>query len=309
MSLIMSSGTLDSDRKKVFYYISRLLLLFVAGNLLAQILARILLFIFYPDFKGNTLMALTHSFPSAWYLIRWIQLIHTVFSFGFPSLWIWKIYSGSFKIGLLQRGSKCPVYSIWVILMIICSLPLVQFLYTYNQNIHFIEPLQSIFTNMEHQAGVISKGMLADTSVIAVLFNFFIIVFLASVCEELFFRGVMQKILMKDFSPATAIFIAAFLFSFIHFQFFGFIPRMFLGILLGLIFYHTGHLLFSIIGHFTFNFIQLFIYYLTGSDYYSSIFEKKSSFEYLGVISTIIFITLYISFSKSFLKNSIKNGK
>ncbi|HEY0731432.1 MAG TPA: CPBP family intramembrane glutamic endopeptidase, partial [Chitinophagaceae bacterium] len=56
--------------------------------------------------------------------------------------------------------------------------------------------------------------------------------------------------------------IAAFIFSFFHFQFFGFFPRFILGILLGALYWYSGSLWPSIIAHTIYNaFTILMIYF------------------------------------------------
>ena len=60
----------------------------------------------------------------------------------------------------------------------------------------------------------------------------------------------------------VAVLLSAFIFSFIHFQFYGFLPRMFLGILLGYMFYVSGSLWTSILMHFVNNGSLVVLYYL-----------------------------------------------
>jgi membrane protease YdiL (CAAX protease family) len=81
--------------------------------------------------------------------------------------------------------------------------------------------------------------------------NLTVIAILPAVCEEFFFRGFLQRMLMKWIrDPHLAIFIAAVLFSAIHFDGVMFIPRFLLGALLGYLFYWTGSLWLPIFAHF-----------------------------------------------------------
>ncbi|MDE6395798.1 MAG: CPBP family intramembrane metalloprotease, partial [Muribaculaceae bacterium] len=74
---------------------------------------------------------------------------------------------------------------------------------------------------------------------------------LAGFSEELFFRGALQRLLSSanGIKPIAAIFISAFIFSFIHFQFYGFFPRLILGIYFGYLLYRTGSLWIPAIVH------------------------------------------------------------
>src|SRR3546814_13936990 len=67
--------------------------------------------------------------------------------------------------------------------------------------------------------------------------NMLVIAVIPAIGEELMFRGALQKILTNWTRNAHwAIFLTAFAFAFIHFQFFGFLPRFMLGMLFGYLF-------------------------------------------------------------------------
>jgi membrane protease YdiL (CAAX protease family) len=88
--------------------------------------------------------------------------------------------------------------------------------------------------------------------------NVLIMAAVPAFCEELCFRGALQRIMIQICKrPLTGILVSAFLFSFFHFQFEGFLPRMFLGFLLGAAYWYSGSLWVSIIAHFFFNAIQI----------------------------------------------------
>lgn len=146
-------------------------------------------------------------------------------------------------------------------------------------------------------------GMLADQTLTVIIVNFFIIAIVASILEELFFRGVLQRILSDHIDPHLAIFIAAFAFSFIHFQFFGFIPRLAIGIFFGYLYWHTKRLSIPIFAHFLFNSMQLIAHY------YISPIGNETTKEgivmlpiSITITSTILFFSLYFVFYNSLIK-------
>jgi hypothetical protein len=105
--------------------------------------------------------------------------------------------------------------------------------------------------------------MLGRSTLPDLLMNIIFIAAFAGIGEELFFRGVLQRLFIKGTkSPWAGIIIAAFIFSFFHFQFFGFIPRFLLGILLGAIYWYSGSLWPAIIAHFLYDaFIIILAYF------------------------------------------------
>ena len=97
-------------------------------------------------------------------------------------------------------------------------------------------------------------GLLGGVLVIAVL---------PAVGEELVFRGILQRRLYNLVgNPHVAVWVAALIFSAIHFQFFGFFPRLLLGALFGYIYYWSGNLWYAIFAHFVNNGFTLVMLYL-----------------------------------------------
>jgi len=92
----------------------------------------------------------------------------------------------------------------------------------------------------------ISKDRITSEFVISA----FVPVFLAPIVEEIVFRGLLQKQLLKKLTPWLAILITSTLFSLVHFEY---IPRMlpaFLsGIFCGFIYYKTDKLILCILYH------------------------------------------------------------
>ena len=86
----------------------------------------------------------------------------------------------------------------------------------------------------------------------------------AGVGEELLLRGVVQRrILGPWLGHHGAIWLAAGLFSAMHFEFAGFLPRLLLGAVLGYAYYWTNSLWVPILLHVVFNGVQVVVTYVT----------------------------------------------
>nr|WP_256471379.1 CPBP family intramembrane glutamic endopeptidase [Solitalea agri] len=84
--------------------------------------------------------------------------------------------------------------------------------------------------------------------------NLFMMAVLPAIGEELLFRGVAQRLFIDTFKNANAgIWVAAIVFSALHFQFYGFLPRMLLGVLFGYLFYWSGNIWLAVFAHFVNN--------------------------------------------------------
>jgi membrane protease YdiL (CAAX protease family) len=108
----------------------------------------------------------------------------------------------------------------------------------------------------------ILKNTLSMRNVKELLINLLIIGLLAAVGEEIFFRGVLQRLFIQIFkSPWPGILFTAAVFSALHGQFMGFIPRMLLGVILGALYWYSGSLIPAIAGHFVYNGGQVLLIY------------------------------------------------
>jgi len=117
---------------------------------------------------------------------------------------------------------------------------------------------------------------------------------LAAIGEELFFRGILQRILIQAFkSPWAGIVVTAAIFSAIHGQFLGFIPRMILGMILGALYWYSGSLLPAIAGHFVFNSLQVVLLYykvIDNDNAHNGVSEHM--IPVVGIISLVVIVVL-----------------
>ena len=163
-----------------------------------------------------------------------------------------------------RKPNSAWLLLIGVVLMFV-SLPLTNLLTSWNEKMNFgaaFESLEALLQQLEETAGDLTERMLQVDSFGGLLFNLLVIALITAIGEELTFRGVLQQALTRRCNVHVAVFLSAFIFSFIHFQFYGFLPRMFLGLLLGYLFYYSGSLWTSILMHFVNNGAAVVVAYL-----------------------------------------------
>ncbi|HYH14734.1 MAG TPA: CPBP family intramembrane glutamic endopeptidase, partial [Flavisolibacter sp.] len=123
-----------------------------------------------------------------------------------------------------------------------------------NSKINFGKGINDWMHGKENEARTQISFLLSRRTPTDLVLNIICIALFAGISEELIFRGVVQRLVIQGTkSPWIGILVAAFLFSFIHFQFFGFIPRFLLGILLGAIYWYSGSLWPAIAAHFIYD--------------------------------------------------------
>lgn len=185
---------------------------------------------------------------------------------------------------------------VYVILILLVSLPFVSLLSQLNLQLKLpsnFADLEEMLKSSEIEAQKITNKILNDTSILGLFINLFVIAFFAAFSEEIFFRGTFQRILRENINYHVAVFIVAFIFSILHFQFNGFLPRLFLGILLGYIYEYGRNIWFAIAVHFVNNAIVII---LNRKNHENEILEKIINPEIsiflivIGVMSLLFFV-------------------
>jgi membrane protease YdiL (CAAX protease family) len=120
--------------------------------------------------------------------------------------------------------------------------------------------LPEVFNVMENDANELINYIISFKSSGKLFATILLMAVLPAIGEELFFRGILQKILIKWTKKNwIGILITAFIFSAIHMQFLTFLPRFFMGIMLGYLFVWSRNLLIPIIAHLLHNLISILV--------------------------------------------------
>lgn len=191
--------------------------------------------------------------PNGWYILIAVQAISHLGSNLLPAL----IYWYGFEKGRwtdFQSNSLKAVSGLWIgLLSVIVILPFNEVIIDWNQHLPLPTLLGAVgewMDRKEQESILLTNQLIAFNSghqlVIAVL----VIGLIASIGEEVFFRGVIQRKFIEWTANAhLGIWLAAVLFSAVHFQFYGFFPRLLLGVLFGYLYYWSGNLWVAILAH------------------------------------------------------------
>lgn len=212
--------------------------------------------------------------------LRLLLALNHLFTFLLPSATIIAIFYGQFRYAywqgnaheeeprwrvadwrdylLLRRFPHWKIAGVTILLML-SSLPLVIWLYQINKGF----PMPEAFRLIEEQTEAAIKGLLVMDSPVEFLANLALIALLPAIGEELVFRGVLQRQLMRRIArPWIAILLSAAIFSAVHMQFEGFLSRWLLGVLLGWLYWRSGNFWVPVLAHFFNNGLQIVAQYL-----------------------------------------------
>lgn len=191
---------------------------------------------------------------------RWINGIAHICTFGIPAIVTALFFARSQWVHFLKLDQLPGANNLGLgFLLVFASFPVVQALYWLNKE---VLPLPAGWRAMDSSTQDMVEALLVMDSPAELALSLFIIAILPALGEEFIFRGVVQPQLQRwTGKPILAIWLSAFIFSLVHFQFEGFLPRFFLGAVLGYLFHWTRSLWTPIAAHFLFNGLQVVAQY------------------------------------------------
>ncbi|WP_201982677.1 CPBP family intramembrane glutamic endopeptidase [Hymenobacter rubidus] len=220
------------------------------------------------------------AYPQGWNLLMMMQgvLLFTALTGGALGL------ASALGIGWADYFSPRRLGAGWWLLavaaLIIVTLPFMSTLIAWNAGAHFpaaFHEFEVWARASEDKAAFLTKFLTKFNSGTRFLIGVVVIALVPAISEELVFRGVIQKNLVRWFSPHVGVWLGAAIFSAIHFQFFGFVPRFVLGLVLGYLYLWSGNILVSMVAHFTQNAFQLLMLFLAQRGQFGWGFDPDSN--------------------------------
>ena len=199
-------------------------------------------------------------------LLKFLQVLYSIGLFLVPA-----ILTGI----LIQRNTwkylkADRISSYWIIILVITvmviSIPWINFTSFLNEKLSLPErwgDLMKTIRENDENSWELMKAYLQTDNIGGLLINIFMVALIPAIGEEFLFRGVIQRTLAEWFRKEhLAIWVAALLFSLMHYQFLGFIPRVILGALFGYLFVWTGSIWMAVLAHFINNGVAVIYYYI-----------------------------------------------
>ena len=207
--------------------------------------------------------------------------------------------------------NKLPLWSLLGIVAMFTILPFNTLIAQWNEGIQLPESMSAIeeqMRKMQDAAAHATDLMLGQGSLIV---NLLIIGGLAAISEELLFRSVIQKSLIKICKNAhVGIILTAIFFSAFHLEFYGFFPRVLLGLMLGYMFYLSGSIWSSILMHFANNATIVTLYFMNKKEMINVDVEQfgSTSNVFIILLSLIITVAIFIFCWRLKTKSSTLNS-
>jgi len=195
--------------------------------------------------------------------LRLILLFNNLFTFGLSAFFgLYLTYRNWWTVAAGLVAPRRPQLVGLAMITFLVGLPAISLVGYLNLQLDLPDwMLQSEASGNATLAGVLTFDSLPE-----LLLALLTVAVVPGFCEELMFRGVLQKRLLGAvMSDHLAVWVAAAIFSAIHIEFAGFFPRLLLGALLGYAYRWTGSLWVPIVIHLLFNGTQVVVTYFSGS--------------------------------------------
>jgi uncharacterized protein len=136
----------------------------------------------------------------------------------------------------------------------------------WTKDIYIFEKLKSVFDQLNE---VIEKSygtLLQPNSIIEGLLVIFVVAVTPAICEEVMFRGYIQKSFELKYNKFLGALITALFFGLFHFNPYALIALTALGLYFGFAAYKTDSIIVPIVLHFTNNFVAVILYFIFGDE-------------------------------------------
>lgn len=244
----------------------------------------------------NMLTILMKS-EKGWWAMMVGQGVSSAFTFIIPGLLFWYAVEKKTFSDLSFKALPVPMVFGLIVLIHLSFSPFSGFLQSVNEGMKLpvaLKGLEDLMKGFEENGKVLTEYLTTFGSTAQLLAAIIVIAVIAGIGEELIFRGLLQrKLLLITHNPHIAIWLAAAIFSAIHFQFYGFLPRLLLGALFGYLYYWSGNIWVPIFGHMFNNGLAVIVMHLVHQKKISPEIEKLDTVPMPFIIlSTVLCIGL-----------------
>jgi len=205
--------------------------------------------------------------------LRFMTIIGQILFIFLPALFFSKwIYGDVSKIISLKMPNWKEL-ALFVLGIIILTPLLQSYLYIQNYFIErlaetseFVNSIKFLLDSLNELIEKTFSDLIRADNVPEMLLVIIAISVVPAICEEVMFRGYIQRSFGFKFKPHIAAIITAVFFALYHFNPYGLIPLAIIGFYLGFAAYTSQSLVIPIIIHFLNNFFAVMLYFIIGDD-------------------------------------------
>ena len=250
------------------YYIMLLLVFMLGGFFVGNFISLVLLYGFF-DYGLQDLSGVVQNpagYPNGKAAVNLFQGVSHLCAFTLAPVAMLLAMGFNLRRYLSPKWHVPTLLFLLTALLIVVIMPLNSWFIDVNSKMDlpsFLQGFERWAKEKEDALKALTQYLTKFDSVSEFILGMLIFALIPAIGEELVFRGVLQKQLIRWFRhPHVGIWITAIIFGAIHLQFFGMLPRTLLGALLGYLYWWSGNIWVPIVGHFMNNGFTVLLMYL-----------------------------------------------
>lgn len=244
--------------------------------------------------------------------LRFMTIIGQILFIFLPALFFSKWIYGDISKIISLKLPEWRELSLFVLGIIILTPLLQTYLYIQNyfierwaESSQFINSIKFLLDSLNELIEKTFGNLIRANNFVEMLLVIITISIIPAICEEVMFRGYIQRSFGFKFKPHIAALLTALFFALYHFNPYGLIPLAFIGFYLGFAAYKSQSLVIPILLHFLNNFFAVILYFIIGDD---ELFKSNVSDSGALDANVMYFFALLIMFITLifFIKNYYK---
>lgn len=251
--------------------------------------------------------------PTGWLALMLGQGVASLIIFVATGILYWKLVEKKNLRDFNLRSTPPIGVFLFAIVIQLFFMPVNGWLQTINESMQLpasLKGLEDFIKGMEENLAGMTEFMTTFDSIGELFLAFIVIAVIAGVGEELIFRGLIQRKLHIAFNnPHIAIWVAAFIFSAIHMQFYGFLPRLMLGAMFGYFYYFTGNLWVPIVAHIFNNGLAVMLLYLSHQKKISADLEEIDKVPFPAAVTCLVLAIGLLWYFQKYTATEVTNSK
>ena len=247
--------------------------------------------------------------------LRFMTIVGQILFIFLPALFFSKWIYGDISKVISLKIPKWKEFLLFILGIIILTPLLQSYLYIQNylierwaESSQFINSIKYLLDSLNELIEKTFGNLIHADNFVEMLLVIITISIIPAICEEVMFRGYIQRSFGFKFKPHIAALLTALFFALYHFNPYGLIPLAIIGFYLGFAAYKSESLVIPIVLHFLNNFFAVMLYFIIGDDelFKSNVSDVESldaNILYFFLL-LLMFITLIFIIKNYYKKNN-----
>jgi membrane protease YdiL (CAAX protease family) len=247
--------------------------------------------------------------------LRFMTIIGQILFIFLPALFFSKWIYGDISKVISLKIPKWKELLLFILGIIILTPLLQSYLYIQNylierwaESSQFINSIKYLLDSLNELIEKTFGNLIHADNFVEMLLVIITISIIPAICEEVMFRGYIQRSFGFKFKPHIAALLTALFFALYHFNPYGLIPLAIIGFYLGFAAYKSESLVIPIVLHFLNNFFAVMLFFIIGDDelFKSNVSDVESldaNILYFFLL-LLMFITLIFIIKNYYKKNN-----